>query len=196
MQKEAWRGWDSSFGDFTAVERSRVLQALRDSYPDSSHSEVRSWTVNVPLLQNEVRQSLQADQSARTCTAVLEYQLPMELRRPDAVLLVRGGVIVLELKGELDASDAAIDQVHAYARDLRNYHLSCHTRRVAPVIVPTRMRGTKRIERNVLVCPPDELDALINDLNSHDEAPVDPSEFLAAEAYKPLPGLAYRLVDD
>lgn len=189
MQGEALRGWNSSFVDFSAATKSRVLQALRASYPDSSGSEVRSWTVNVPLLQTEVRESMQADQSIKTCTAVLEYQLPMELRRPDAVLLVRGGIVILELKGEVEANDAAIDQAHAYARDLRNYHRSCHDRRVKPVVVPTRMRGPQRFERNVHVCPADQLDELINQFDSQGDHPIDPTEFLAAEAYKPLPSL-------
>ncbi len=186
---EAQRGWDSSFDDFSAVEKSQVLRALRDSYPDSSSSEVQSWTANVPLLQRKVRQSMQVDQSIKTCTAVLEYQLPMELRRPDAVLLIRGGVVILELKGEFDANDAAIDQAHAYARDLRNYHRSCHGRDVTPVVVPTRMVGTKRLERHVHVCPPDALDGLINDFDSRDADRIDAAEFLSAEAYKPLPSL-------
>ena len=189
MQEEARRGWDSSFGEFSEVEKSRVLTALRSSYPDSTSSEDRSWTVNIPLLQQEVRQSMQVDQSIRTCTAVLEYQLPMELRRPDAVLLVRGAVVILELKGEVDANDAAIDQAHAYARDLRNYHRSCHERDVTPVVVPTRMLGLQRLERNVHVCPVDQLDELINDFDSRDGDPINPTEFLSARAYKPLPSL-------
>ena len=166
-----------------------MLTALRSSYPESTSSEDRSWTVNIPLLQKEVRQSMQVDQSIRTCTAVLEYQLPMELRRPDAVLLVRGGVVILELKGEVDANDAAIDQAHAYARDLRNYHRSCHGRDVTPVVVPTRMLGLQRLERNVHVCPVDQLDGLINDFDSQDSNPINAAEFLSAEAYKPLPSL-------
>ena len=189
MQEEARRGWDSSFGEFSEVEKSQVLTALRSSYPDSTSSEDRSWTVNIPLLQKEVRQSMQVDQSIRTCTAVLEYQLPMELRRPDAVLLVRGAVVILELKGEVDANDAAIDQAHAYARDLRNYHRSCHDRDVTPVVVPTRMLGLQRLERNVHVCPVDQLDELINDFDSRCGDPINATEFLSARAYKPLPSL-------
>ena len=132
---------------------------------------------------------MQVDQSIRTCTAVLEHQLPMELRRPDAVLLVRGAVVILELKGEVDANDAAIDQAHAYARDLRNYHRSCHERDVTPVVVPTRMLGLQRLERNVHVCPVDQLDELINDFDSRDGDTINPTEFLSAKAYKPLPSL-------
>ena len=38
----------------------------------------------------------------------------MESRRPDALLLVGGGVLVIELKGKLEPSQADIDQAAAY----------------------------------------------------------------------------------
>lgn len=44
-------------------------------------------------------------------------------------------VVVLELKGRPDATRAGLDQVLAYARDLRTYHASCHARPVVPVLV-------------------------------------------------------------
>ncbi len=187
--EQALRGWDSSFRDFTGTGKSRILDALRASYPRSGSSEVRSWQINVPLLQREVRESLDADESAEGCTAVLEYQLPMEFRRPDAVLLIRGAVVVLELKGEAEATDASIDQAHAYARDLRNYHRSCHHRNVRPVVVPTRMTGWARVERGVHVCPPARLDGLIQEFDGQEGDAIPPDDFLAAEAYKPLPSL-------
>ena len=189
VNEQATRGWDSSFDDFGTIGKSRILSALNATYPDASSSEGRSWTINVPLLQREVRESMQFDQSIRTCTAVLEYQLPMELRRPDAVLLVRGGVVVLELKGERDANDAAIDQAHAYARDLMNYHKCCHELAVQPVVVPTRMVGPERFERDVHVCPPGELDDLIRRFDERDGHRIEAGEFLSATAYKPLPSL-------
>ena len=51
------------------------------------------------------------------------------------------------------------------------------------------MRGPQRFERNVHVCPADQLDELINQFDSQGDHPIDPPEFLAAEAYKPLPSL-------
>ena len=51
-------------------------------------------------------------------TAILEYELPRDSRRPDVIVLERGCVAVLELKGALNASRAALDQAFGYARDL------------------------------------------------------------------------------
>ena len=124
------------------------------------------------------------------CTAVLEYQLPMESRRADAVLLLREGVVVIELKGKQIPSDADIDQAHAYARDLHCYHRECHERPVHAVLVPTRMRGRQGTDRNVHICGPDALDALVGRLDARRTGPpIDAGRFLAADAYRPLPSL-------
>ena len=50
-------------------------------------------------------------------------ELPRERgRRPDVVILIGGTVLVLEFKDYRVPLQAHIDQVAAYARDLRNYH--------------------------------------------------------------------------
>ena len=114
----------------------------------------------------------------------------MESRRADAVLLLRDGVVVIELKGKLSPSDADIDQAHAYARDLRCYHRECHERSVHAVLVPTLMRGRGGSERNVHVCGPDALDALVGSLDMpRSVPPIDAHRFLDADAYRPLPSL-------
>ena len=114
----------------------------------------------------------------------------MESRRADAVLLLRDGVVVIELKGKLSPSDADIDQAHAYARDLRCYHRECHERSVHAVLVPTLMRGRGGTERNVHVCGPDALDALVGNLDARRSGtPIDANRFLDADAYRPLPSL-------
>ena len=54
----------------------------------------------MPKLQQEIGEVVRVDTHFARCTAVLEYQLPMESRRADAVLLLREGVVVIELKGK------------------------------------------------------------------------------------------------
>ncbi|MXY13400.1 MAG: DUF2075 domain-containing protein, partial [Chloroflexi bacterium] len=120
----------------------------------------------------------------------MEYELPMESRRADVVLLVGAAVVVLELKGKVAPSDADIDQAHAYSRDLSCYHRDCHSRPVHAVLVPTRMPGPVRTERGVTICPPELLDGLIANLS--DAAMPDPlvaSRFLDSDAYRPMPSL-------
>ncbi len=187
---EAKRGWNSDFVQFETTHRSRILERLRLAYPESSREERLSWGDTVPKLQQEIGEVVRVDTHFARCTAVLEYQLPMESRRADAVLLLREGVVVIELKGKLIPSDADIDQAHAYARDLRCYHRECHDRPVHAVLVPTRMRGRRGVDRNVHVCGPDALDALVGSLDARRTGPpIDAGRFLAADAYRPLPSL-------
>ena len=82
-------------------------------------------------------------------------------RRPDFVILAEGSVVVLELKGKTIPSQADIDQVASYARDLRAYHRECENREVLPVVVPTRSNDIIDQVDGVYVSSPDKLDELI-----------------------------------
>jgi hypothetical protein len=126
---------------------------------------------------------------ARACTAILEYVMPMESRRPDCILLVDGAVVVLEFKGKRTASQADIDQVAAYARDLRCYHRSCEAQHVHAVVVPTRAHGDHGEMHGVAVCGPDAVDALVQRLRRRGTRPTTATEFLDVAAYRPLPSL-------
>jgi hypothetical protein len=190
MTEGARRGWDSKFPEFGAAPRSKVLAQLRRAYPDSSSQEVESWRRNVPELQREVNEVVGIQTDAADYTAVMEYELPMESRRADVILLLGAAVVVLELKGKSSPSDADIDQAHAYARDLACYHRDCHARDVHAVLVPTRMPGRIHTERGVKICPPQLLDGLIAELS--DAATPDPlvaDRFLESDAYRPMPSL-------
>ena len=190
-ESEAHRGWDSDFRKFESIDRSQILSSLARNYPDASNSERASWKRNVPSLQNEVGEVVRVDTDAGAFTAILEYELPMESRRPDVVLLLNDDVVVVELKGKTWPSDADIDQTHAYARDLTCYHRDCHRRTVHPVLVPTLMpRGGAASERGVRICGVDELDVLVAGLSARRTMePVSSESFLSSEAYKPLPTL-------
>jgi hypothetical protein len=113
----------------------------------------------------------------------------MESRRPDALLLVGGGVLVIELKGKLEPSQADIDQAAAYARDLQCYHRDCEDRPVVPVLVPTRAHGYVRLEGAVHIAGPDALDGLVEQITNLDLPAIDRADFLDERAYRPLPTL-------
>ncbi|MBY0491750.1 MAG: DUF2075 domain-containing protein [Gemmatimonadaceae bacterium] len=139
-------------------------------------------------MQAEVSEVLIRDELARQYSAILEYELPMESRRPDVILLVGAGVMVVELKGKLSPSQADLDQAAAYARDLRNYHRECANRDVVPVLVPTRARGYQHQIDGVHVAGPDALDDLVAEITRARREPViNRQAFLSEEAYCPLP---------
>jgi hypothetical protein len=114
----------------------------------------------------------------------------MEARRPDVVLLVRGSVIVLELKGKDVPSQADVDQASAYARDLQCYHAACEGRAVVPILVPMRAKGRLGARSGVEVMGPDAVDGAVEELTAGAAEPaISAADFLAEAAYRPLPTL-------
>src|SRR5260221_5717593 len=116
----------------------RVRVRLQEFVRDAGKAQIDAWDESIPWLQRECRELVGAYDAARSYTAILEYELPRESRRPDVIVLENGVVVVLELKGKDVPSQADIDQVFCYARDLRSYHAECADRPVHAVLVPTR----------------------------------------------------------
>lgn len=67
-----------------------------------------------------------------------EYNVPRLGKRIDVVILAGAVLFVVEFKaGEREFLRSAIDQVHDYALDLKNFHETSHALHIAPVLVPT-----------------------------------------------------------
>lgn len=180
-------GWRSRLEAFARAEPRVVRLQLQQFVADASSEQVRAWDQSIPWLQRECRELEVRDSAAREYTAILEYELPRDSRRPDVIVLERGCVAVLEIKGALHPSRAALDQAFGYARDLRAYHAACAGRIVTPVLL---VRGGKvdAVERDgVHVVSPDGLDALLARLATSGESVISAEEFLALDAYAPLP---------
>ena len=141
MPIQASRGWDSNFPIFTSTGRDTIMSSLMALIPDASPEQIRAWKDSIPPLQNEANEVLGADPQAKRFSAILEYVMPMESRRPDCIFLIDGAILVLELKGKSEVTQADIDQVAAYARDLKCYHRDCADRPVHALLVPTRTTG-------------------------------------------------------
>lgn len=186
----ARRGWDSSFPEFRDAKPKVIQTSLRDLLREVSQGQDRAWRDSIPSLQAEVGEVCDRDGRAGEYTAILEYELPLESRRPDVILLYRDVVVVLELKGKRMAGPADRDQVAAYARDLRCYHRSCADRVVHAVVVPTRAVGYLGIEDGVHIVGPDAIDSLLEGLaGTASFVSLPASEFLSESAYRPLPTL-------
>src|SRR5688500_4874382 len=189
-ESRARYGWESDFPDFADASSIDVRKRLKHFVSDASPEQERAWSSSIPQLQDEVEEVLLRNQLAKNYSAILEYELPMESRRPDVLLLVAGGVLVLELKGKREPSQADIDQAAAYARDLRCYHRECWDKPVVPVLVPTRAKGYVRQDAGVHIAGPDAIDALIAQIaGPAPERTIDRERFLAQSAYCPLPTL-------
>jgi hypothetical protein len=186
----ARHGWQSDFPTFSETEPRVVRISLEEFLADVSESQVFAWDESIPKLQHEVGEIVVVDSLAAHYTAILEYELPLESRRPDVVLLVNGAVVVLELKGKAEPDQADLDQAAAYVRDLRCYHRHCADREVHAVVVPTRAEGYVGVRDGVHVAGPDALHALIQGLQRPwKDGTLTAEQFLARDAYCPLPTL-------
>jgi hypothetical protein len=183
-------GYSNSFKGFVDTSSSDIIKQLERFVPDAGEPQVRAWRDAIKLLQRSITTlALQEPQLLSEAYVILEYQVPLESRRIDSLLLVRGSAIVIEFKGKPSASQADIDQAAAYARDLRAYHRECSSLNTACLLIPTRYLGAPYTAGETRVLGQ-------NDLPSHviqcvdAVAPVpDLSQFLATDCYQPLPSL-------
>ena len=181
-------GWASSFRAFREATPEYVRSRLVALVPDASPEQVSAWDESIPPLQAELGEAIARDARAASFDTVLEYRLPLNHRRPDVLLLMDGSVLVVEVKGKARATQADLDQVAAYARDLRAYHESCADIAVKPVLMLTRAAGRIGRQGPVDVVGPDAIDELIAEYGGT-APPVRAAEFLDPERYRPLPSL-------
>lgn len=183
-------GWSSYFPHFVATSPKEVIDALNNFVDNAGESQVRAWQQSIPKIQNEVNEILKSDSETKRFSSILEYQLPLESRRTDVIFLVKDSVIVFELKGKVHPSQADIDQVAAYVRDLKCYHRACHEREVIPLLIPMLAKGDQGKQNGIRVIGPDFIDQYISEINkTSNKKEITQDEFLAEDAYCPLPTL-------
>jgi schlafen family protein len=183
-------GWSSDIRHFREAAPAYVRSSLEAFVRDATTQQIRAWDDSIPPLQREANELVVRDRAADGYSAILEYRLPMEYRRPDVVLLLGGPVLVLELKGKSVAERVDIDQAAAYARDLRGYHRECADRSVHSALVLTRAVGHLATDSGVEILGPDALDGLADRLTrTHPGVPIRIERFLDPAAYRPLPSL-------
>lgn len=183
-------GWESDFPHFYQTPVALIQGQLEHFIRAAGDAQKRAWAQSIPVLQNEVGEVLNSDSLAQNYVAVLEYELPLESRRTDVILLANGTVAVLELKGKSAPSQADLDQTAAYARDLRCYHRECSTRPVIPVCLPMAAKGYIGEFNGVHVVGPDWLDRFMDNIHRNPATePLDTKTFLSRTAYCPLPTL-------
>lgn len=183
-------GWESDFPTFKKTPALNIRKCLETFTGNPSIEQIRAWDKSIPPLQHEVGEILKIKDKTVDYSTIMEYELPMEFRRPDVILLTNGYVIVLELKGKKNPSQADLDQAAAYARDLRCYHRECENRPVIGVCMPMLAKGYIREEDGVHILGPDYLDSFVNmQMELKNSMPLSRNAFLDESAYRPLPTL-------
>ncbi len=191
---ESAAGWFGSVTDFLEASAQEVTAALRAAQlrqmlEEPGDGQLRAWRDSTKTLKSALSDLLEHRPEARAWGIVLEYELPRERgRRPDAVLLAPGRIIVMEFKGYSIATPEHLDQVESYARDLGAYHGASHDLKTIPVLVLSG-GGPESHGRHVHVATATTLPGLMKELlESAAGTPPDIASWVGSE-YIPLPTL-------
>ncbi len=125
-----------------------------------------------------------------------EFAIPRMGKRADVVILVGGVVFVIEFKvGSTTFNHAALEQVHDYALDLKNFHKGSHNAKILPVLIatnaasqplPTYSWAGDRVAKPVCAAPSGLADIIDSVLAQTQLPPLDHAEW-SRSGYQPTP---------
>jgi len=185
-------GWAGTFPVLRGADLNQVVNTLIAFVRDSTPEQIRAWNSSIPLVQIEAGKVLDVQPLAREYSALLEYNLPFTQRRADVILLIAGGVLVVELKGDGSTSQAYLEQVADYARGLYTNHTLCGPEgvRVHALVVNYGLRGPERREEWITITNVDNLhDEVARFEKPDDYKPIPLNEFLDQYNHQPPPSL-------
>ncbi|MGH2820802.1 MAG: DNA/RNA helicase domain-containing protein, partial [Actinomycetota bacterium] len=187
------QGWAGTVGEFLSCPYEVWLDSLIEHHrrlmaQGPASSQIEAWAELHEVVADALRSSCSVEPAATEWGVVFEYELPLEGgRRPDVTVLAGGSIVVLEFKSTTRPTQAQVDQVAAYGRDLADYHEATHGRTVKPVLVLPRAVDDYALEADgVVVTGPDGLSRYLHEYSAR--GTIDLDEWLRSP-YRPLPTL-------
>lgn len=123
----------SSIRDFLSQNSHEILGALAASHKfDLDQNQRDAWVFEIQCLQSELER-------IEDGKIFFEFLIPRMGKRADCILLINNVIYVVEFKvGSATFDRSAIDQVHDYALDLKNFHRASHSSAIIPVLIATK----------------------------------------------------------
>lgn len=118
-------GWASELPYFSATTLDEVVNSLAAFVADATPEQIRAWQKSIAPLKVRTAELLQSVPQGARYSAILEYVMPDGAYRADAILLISGSVLVIELKGDGVWQPEYLEQVADYARRLFWFHSHC-----------------------------------------------------------------------
>lgn len=175
--------YSNSVSGFLKETESNFIKTMKAAFNDEyvlslGPEQVAAWKDCFKVMQ---------DTPLYDCASIIfEYALPYESgRRPDVLLVTKEHVVILEFKMKNRILEADVDQVAAYARDIREYHFESRDKSVVPVLVLTRTTDVDEIINDVHVVSADNLSIIIDDY-TEDDTKTDINAWMDSK-YEPLP---------
>ncbi|KAB7647596.1 DUF2075 domain-containing protein [Polymorphobacter fuscus] len=181
---------DAAAADFAAADPMAIFGRLAQALPfDVEQAQRSAWLVQIHHLQAVAAHLPGAH-------LFLEFAIPRMGRRADAVIVAAGLVFVLEYKvGERGFPRHAVEQVHGYALDLKNFHVASHDLAIVPMLIATEAPPQQlgfgfwapdRVHDPLRLSPGDVLPTLRQFLGGGDAPAIDALAW-AAGGYRPTP---------
>lgn len=187
-------GWAGTVAEFLSTPADRWLASVSSHHQRLWHmppaqSQVTAWQSEVRAMSEALRRCCSAlPDEAPAWGVVFEYELPLEGgRRPDVVVLAGHSLVVLEFKSSPIPTQADLDQVRGYVRDLVDYHAASHD--LAPhalLVLDSADNDFAGVIDGVVVTAPSGIDHYLYAARTNGS--VDLSAWLDA-SYEPLPML-------
>lgn len=128
--------YSASIAKFLSDDPFRILGILTDS----SEFEVDELTLSAWKTQIEILKLVLITIPGKV---YFEFCIPRMGKRVDVLIFMSGIVFVIEFKvGETHYPSYAVDQVHDYALDLKNFHETSHQLPIVPVLISTQAPKT------------------------------------------------------
>ncbi|UCC16749.1 MAG: DUF2075 domain-containing protein, partial [Dehalococcoidales bacterium] len=185
-------GWSGLIHDFLEIALDDLIHQLTEHHQrcmleQPAKSQIRDWESSAEILKNCFYTLTEDNPAIDKAGIVFEYELPRERgRRPDVILLTQSEAIVIEFKETRYRSQAYVDQVTAYVRDLLHYHSASHALNFTPILVLTQATQLQSTTDDTEVISGDLLLKLLENTLPPDLEPPDLNSWIKAE-YDPLP---------
>lgn len=129
--------YDAPISEFLAASEDAILGRLTQAHAHAlEHLQRNAWLAQIEIMKD-------AFGDCRDGHVFFEFVIPRMGKRADVVVLLGGVVYVIEFKVGAGTFDrAAIDQVHDYALDLKNFHLGSHRLPILPILIATEAADT------------------------------------------------------
>lgn len=149
---------DISLSEFVSAEPSSLVgeltKGLSNSFADVSALQVKSWVMQIEVLQEAVEAAIESSPRLKVGRILLEYSIPVLRRRLDAVLVLPEQIIVIEYKsGGSTSAGTALKQAESYVDDITYFHEPSRDLKVTPLAVgnfePGQLKGSLEERQSV-----------------------------------------------
>ena len=180
----------ASVDEFLSEDKNSWIEKMKTSFTESysmplGDSQVKAWKDCFDVLKKELPN---VNNEHPGLQIIFEYALPYESgRRPDVILLSKEQVIILEFKQYGVVLQADVDQVKAYARDLREYHYESRGKDIAPVLLLTGTEDQEPEEyQGITLCSKTWIYKLCEEMFTDTVTACDARDWMDSK-YEPLP---------